>query len=113
MGFHDRSADAESHADALRFGSKERIKDVVRLLGWKPDAGIADRYQHLAIFSTVRLDGELARAIHILHRVDAVHHEIHQYLLQLHSISPDMGKIRCQLCPDPYGVQRCFTTQEN
>jgi hypothetical protein len=43
------AADPQSYTRAVRFGGKECIKDLVCLLRWKPDAGISDREQHLAI----------------------------------------------------------------
>src|ERR1700674_5673915 len=88
--FNNGAADAKSHARAVSLGGKERIKDLVRLLRWKPHARIADRDQHVTILAELRLDGELARPIHILHRIDAVYHEVHQHLLQLHAISRDL-----------------------
>ena len=98
--FHNGAADAQSHASAVSLGGKERIKDLVCLLRWKPHAGIADRDQHLTILTALRLDDELARPIYILHRVDAVHHEVHQHLLQLHAISHDLREVYCEFRPN-------------
>ena len=95
MGLNDGTADSKSHAGALKFGGKERIKDLVRLLSGQPDTGIADRDQQLTVFRSLRLDREFARPIYIFHRIDAVGHEVHQHLLQLHAISHDLRKI-CQ-----------------
>src|SRR5207237_493755 len=81
-------------------------EDLVRMLHGQPDAGIADAYRELPVFGSLRLDGELARPIHILHRVDAVRDEVHHDLLQLHAISHDLGKICRQLRPDRYEVSR-------
>src|SRR6202035_4337604 len=85
MRFHDGAADPKSRASAVRLRGKERIKDLVRLLNRKPKAGIANRHHKFLVLSSPRLDVQLARSIHILHRIDAVHHEIHQHLLQLDS----------------------------
>jgi hypothetical protein len=65
----------------VRFGGKECIKYLVRLLRWKPHAGIAERDQYLPLLAALRLDDELAHPAHILHRINAVHHEVHQNLL--------------------------------
>jgi len=99
MRFNDGTADPKSHAGPLRLGGKERIKDLIGLLRREPHAGIADRDHQLAVFGLLRLDGEFARPIYIFHRIDAISHEVHQHLLQLHAISHDLRKI-CQFRPD-------------
>src|ERR1700733_1140864 len=43
MRLDDRPADAQPHARAVSLGGKERTKNLVRLLMWKPLASIADR----------------------------------------------------------------------
>src|SRR6266478_1851945 len=87
------AADAKPHAGAVRFRCKKRVEDLVRLLRGKPYAGIADGHQNFFFLRSLRLDGQLARLIHFFHRIDAVHDEIHQHLLQLHTVSHDPGKI--------------------
>jgi hypothetical protein len=74
--FNNGAADAKSRARAVSLGGKERIKDLVRQLRWKPQVRIADRDQHATILAELRLDGELARPIHILHCISAVYHEV-------------------------------------
>jgi len=113
MRFHDGAADPKSHASAVRLRSKERIKDLVRLLKRKPKAGITNRHHKFLVLPSLRLDAQFARPIHIPHRIDAVNHQIHQHLLQLDSISHDPGNICLQLCPERHGVPRCFTAQED
>jgi hypothetical protein len=110
--FNNGAADPQPHARAVSLGGKERIKDLVRLLRWQPHARIADRDQHLTILTALRLDGELARPIHISHRVDAVHHEVHQHLLQLHAISHDLREVCSEFRPNEYGEFRCLAVQE-
>src|ERR1700730_3413376 len=62
MRFNDGAADPKSHASAVRFGGKERIEDLVRLLG-QPNASIADGHHNFLVFRSLRLDGELTRPI--------------------------------------------------
>ena len=100
MCFNDGAADGQSHAGAMRLRRKEGTKDLVRLLRRQPRSGIADAHHNLFVFRSLRLDGELARPIHILHRIDAVSDEVHHDLLQLHAISHDRGKICRQLRSD-------------
>src|SRR6266403_3957322 len=74
--FNYGAADLQSHPRSLSLGCKERIKNLVCLLRREPHTGIADRDKHLTIPIPLRLDGELARAVRILHRIDIIHHEV-------------------------------------
>ena len=40
VGFHDRTADRESHTHAAGFGGEEGIEQPVLILGGNPDAAI-------------------------------------------------------------------------
>jgi hypothetical protein len=53
-----------------------------------------------------------SRPIHISHRVDAVHHEVHQHLLELHAISHDLREVCSEFRPNEYGEFRCLAVQE-
>src|SRR5881227_3500465 len=86
MRFDDGAADPESHASPLRFGGEKCVEDLLGLLRWESHACIAHRHHELAVFGLLRTDGQLARPLHIPHRVNAVNDEVHQYLLQLQSI---------------------------
>src|ERR1700682_48925 len=99
MRFNDGAADPKSHAGAVSLSGKEGIEDLVRLLRGQPNAGVADRHHYLLALRTPRVDGKLARPIHIFHRIDAVHDEVHHDLLQLHTISHYLGKRLRQLRP--------------
>jgi len=100
MRFHDGAADPKSHAGAVRFGGKERIKNLVRLLRGQAHASIADRYHELLIVRSLRFDGEFAGPVRIFHRIDGINHKIHECLLQLHAISRDLGSIFRELRSD-------------
>jgi hypothetical protein len=100
MRFNDGAADGQTHTGAMRLGGKEGMEDLVRLPRRQSHAGIADAHHNLFMFRSLRFDDELAWPIDILHRIDAVSHEVHHDLLQLHAISHDVGKIRRQLRPD-------------
>src|SRR5260370_539891 len=56
--------------------------------------------------------GELGSPMHILHRIDAVHHEVHQHLLQLHAISHDLREVCTEFRPNEYGESRCLAVKE-
>src|SRR5882724_119083 len=113
MRFNYGAADGQSHADPMRLRGKKGVEDLVRLLRGQPHAGIADTHHKLLVSRSVRLDGEVARPIHILHRIDAVHDEVHHDLLQLHAIAHDLRKTWRQLHPDRDGVPRRLAAQED
>jgi hypothetical protein len=56
MRFNDGTADPKSHAAPVRFGGKEGIEYLIRLLRGQPHAGIADRHPKLLVFGAVRAD---------------------------------------------------------
>src|SRR5258708_32889472 len=113
MRFDDGAADEKSHAGPKGLGGKEGIEDLVRLLWRQPHAGIRDGHHNFLVSRSMRLDGKLARAVHVLHRVDAVDHEVHQHLLQLHRISHDLGKVFRQLGSERDRIGHCRAAQEN
>src|ERR1700722_8542470 len=100
MRLNDGAADAKSHAGAVRLRSKERIEYLIDLLGGQPYASIADGHHKFLVFSLLRPDGEFAWPSHIVHRIDAIHDEVHHDLLQLHAITHDRRKIRGEFRPD-------------
>ena len=100
MRSNDRAADPKSHAGAVNLGRKEGIKDLVRVLMGESHAVIADRHLKVVMIHSLRFDGELTRPYTVLHRIDAIDHEVHQHLLQLHTVCDELGKVRSQLYPD-------------
>ncbi len=66
----------------------------------KSYAGITDGHKNSLVFSSLRFNDELSRPVHRFHRIDAVYHEVHHELLQLHAIPRDWGKIWREFCPD-------------
>ena len=97
MRRNNGTADGQSHTGPVNLRGKKRIEDLVRLLRGQPHAAIADGHHKVFVFRSLRLDGELARPIHTIHRIDAVTDEVHHDLLQLHAISHDLGKIGRQI----------------
>src|SRR5713101_2911941 len=92
MRLDDRTADGQPHTSPVIFGRKECIEDLFRLFRGKSHTGITDRDQQLSI-AGFRPDGKLTSASHSLHGIDAVEHEVHEYLLQLYTVRHDVGKI--------------------
>src|SRR5467141_4831589 len=99
MRLNDRPADGQSHTSPVILGRKECPEDLVHLLREKPHAGIADRDQQLTI-AGFRLDGKLTSATSFLHGIDAIEHEVHENLLELHTVYHDLGKILSKLGAD-------------
>src|ERR1700733_5607120 len=93
MRFNDGATDPKSHAEAMSFSGKEGVKDLVRLFRGQSQTRINDRNHQLLIFCMLRPYEEFAYLIDTLHRVDAVHDEVHDDLLHLHRIHHDLGKL--------------------
>src|SRR3977135_3814336 len=90
MCLDDRAADRQSHAHAAGFGSEEGVEQPVRVLGGNPDTAVFHCYQNLACFVLMRSDHQFARPVRDrLHRLDAVHYQIDNHMLQLDPISED------------------------
>src|SRR5208282_5522544 len=88
------------HAGAMKLGGKERIENLIGLLRGQAHAGIADGYEDFLVFQQPRINGELPCSIHALHRINAVHDQVHHHLLQLHAISHDLRQVSSQIHRD-------------
>src|SRR5258707_462405 len=86
MRFDDGAANAKPHAGPVGLGSKEGIEDLFLLLWGQPHAAVRDGHHNFLVFLQLRPNCELACPIYVLHRFDAIDHEVHQHLLQLHTI---------------------------
>src|SRR5467141_2884115 len=95
MRLHNGTADGQPHATALRLGGKERRKDLIHLLHWQPHARVTDRELELTVLQ-LRFNRKLSAGVR--HGFDAVKHEVHEHLLQLHTVYHDFrefgGKVR-------------------
>src|SRR5258708_10119694 len=91
--FDDGAADGESHTSSIRLSSKERFEDLVHLVGRQSHAGITHRHHNFLVFRPLRPDRKFASGIHVLDGIDAIEHEVHEHLLQLHPISHYLVKI--------------------
>src|SRR3984893_14098743 len=98
MRFDDPPTDGQSHTGALRFRGEECLENTLGFIDGKPDARIAHRNQWLAILGPLRCDGQLTTRV--LHRLDAVEHEVHQDLLQLDAICCRRRKLWIELGAD-------------
>src|SRR2546430_272778 len=108
MRLNDRPTDGQPHTRPVILGRKECPEDLVRLLRGQSHTGIADRDQQLTI-ADFRLDGKLTSATRFLHGVDAVEHEVHENLLQLHTVCHHLGKVLGKLGADGDRVDRKST----
>ena len=98
MVFDDRSADRKSHAEAFGFCREERFEDALSDGRIKSRAGVFDRNQHAARLGETRGYDKLPRPFrNPFHRVDAIHHQVQQHLLQLNSVAQDRAAARGQV----------------
>src|ERR1700730_5977412 len=112
MRLNDLPTDWQPHNKPAILGHKECPEDLVRVFGGQSHAGIADRDQQLTIIG-FRLDGKLTSAIRSLHGIDAVEHEVHENLLELHTVCHDLGKILGKLGADRDRVAVRLAAQQN
>jgi hypothetical protein len=97
--FNDGTADPKPHAEAVRFGGKESIEYLVRLFRGQPTP--VSLTEIISCRSSApRSDDEFACSIDLLHRIDAVHDEVHHDLLHLHRVGHDLGKIGVKVGAD-------------
>src|SRR5258708_9576584 len=99
MRLDDRATDGQPHTGSVNLGRKECPEGLVRLLRRQSPTGIADQDQQLTI-AGFGLDDELASATRFLHSIDAVEHEVHENLLQLHTVRHDLWKTLSKLGMD-------------
>src|SRR5258705_6649523 len=92
MRFNNRSANREPHTGPLRFRRKKCFENLIRLLRRQAHSCIANRQYNFFVFCFLRLYQQLSLPIHILHRFDAIEHQVHKYLLQQHAISRHLRK---------------------
>jgi len=112
MRLNDRPTDGQPHTSPVILGRKKCPEDLVGLLRRQSHTSIADRDQQLSI-SGFRLDGKLTSASRSLHGIDAVEHEVHENLLQLHTVCHDFGKILSKLGADGDRVAVRLAAQQN
>ena len=102
MRLNDPPADAQSHAKPMHFGCEERVEDTLGFVDRESDTRIAHRNHWPTIIASLRRHGQVTARV--FHRLDAVQHEVNQYLLQLHTVSYRSGKRRIELRADRDGV---------
>jgi hypothetical protein len=100
---HDGAADRQADADAVGLGRVERIEHLARTpCGVQTGAGIADLDEH-RIRAAARAEAIVRRRGAILdgaHRLDRVHDQVEQHLLQLHPVAPDARQRPVELCSE-------------
>src|ERR1700722_17745261 len=97
VGLDNRSADAKAHPGAVFLGRKESVEYLASLVRGKPNSSIFDRYQKLFVAVVLGAERELTGAIDGLHCVDAIDHQVHQYLLQLDAVCHNERLSGCEL----------------
>jgi hypothetical protein len=98
VGRDDPPTNGQSHAGAARFRGEERLENALGIVDRKPYSRITHRNQQLTILGPLRRDGQFAARL--LHRLDAVEHEVDQDLLQLNAICCRRRKLRIEVGVD-------------
>src|SRR5690349_11591072 len=109
MRFNDRSADGESHAEALRLGGHERLENTVQVFASDSAAPVANGAHHLATAAfEARRDRDAALVyVERRHRLAGVDDQVEDDLLQLDAITQDQRQIGIE-----YDVDRNVSRQE-
>jgi hypothetical protein len=82
MRLNDGTADGQAHAGALALGGEECSENLVSLPGWQTSAHVAHGNEQLTIRFQLRGDRKVSSRIRLIHGIDTVKHQVHQYLLQ-------------------------------
>src|ERR1019366_41161 len=94
MGLDDGAAPCQAPALSFGFGREEGVEQPAHLVGIESGTGIADGYQHIAGLIPVRADLQQPRPVlDGVHRFDAIHDQIKDHLLQLHSVNHERADI--------------------
>jgi hypothetical protein len=102
MRLNDGTGNRQSQTCPLRLGGEERVENAFYIVSGKSHTGINDRDEQLAIFGQLRLDAEFTACVS--HCLNAIEHEIHEHLLQLHTVCHRSGKILGELSSDGNGM---------
>src|SRR6266403_1331470 len=113
MRLDNRAADWESHTGTVSFRGEERAEDLFGLQRRQSDAGIANRDQQLAILDWLRAYRKFTIGAYVLHGVDAIEHQVHEYLLQLDAVCHDLGKILGDVAADRNRVPGGLVAQQD
>src|SRR5260370_36257700 len=113
MRFDDGPTDGQSHAGALGLGGVEGIKDGLRNLWRQSYARISYRNQNLSGLVPLRADGKFTTSRDVLHGLDAVEHQVHEYLLQLDTVGDDLGNIVGEVGANRNRVSSGLVAQKN
>src|SRR5438477_11462941 len=104
MSFDDGAADRQSHPHAVVFSGIERLKKAVDLPRLETSTRILDSEQtptHThACFATALNYQDTGGFLDCVHGIHSVHHQVEQYLLELHTIAQYGWQVLRQIGPD-------------
>ena len=108
----DAETSRQTQAGALPawFRRKECVEYLVGFVQGQPGPCVMNRNVDLAVLTQLRLHRK--HAARILHRLDTIEHEVHQYLLQLHPVRRDFGKIGGKVRTNRNGMLVGFAPQQ-
>src|SRR2546427_6107102 len=105
VGLDDRPADREPHAHSTGLGGEEGIEQARDLIFIESDTHVLHGHENRVRCVGLRSDDQVARpTTHPFARLDAVHQQIEDALLQLDPIALDRRQCRGQLGPEQHAV---------
>src|SRR3984957_845388 len=111
MRLDDPAADGQPHARSIRFGGEKRIENALKASFGKANPAIAHGDKEVTILRPRR--GNVEFATPLLHGLDAIEHEIHQNLLQLHPVRARCRKRRVELTAEGNAMAMRRFAQQN
>src|SRR5437879_698370 len=104
MGLYDRTADRQTHPHPARFCCEQWIEYLLEFLAADPSSGVRHRYDHAGAFTELGPHADHPRPVLVRHRIDRVRDQVQKYLLQLDSVSRDLGYVCIWPDVDQYPV---------
>src|SRR5262245_35428972 len=94
MCIDDRSADGQADAQTIGFGGEKSLEQTLRFAGRQTNAGIrhSDHYSPRGIRSRAQPENPRS-TIQCRHSLNPVHHEVHDDLLQLYSVTNNRTQV--------------------
>src|ERR1700722_3486838 len=98
MSLHYRATDRKSHSHTLGFRGEEALKNAIHHRCVQPNPGILNRNHGITIRVALSSYVQNPRPIRdATHRLHAVHNQIQDNLLQLHTVAGDRLEVGAEL----------------
>ena len=101
MALDDGMADGKSHSHSLSLGCEKRVENFINISGVNSCPAVRDRNMHHSRFSRSRFYFQNS-TLPALHRLDGIHYQVQDDLLQLDLVALYGGKLIVEVCLSLY-----------